>query len=93
MVLYVKRGPFPNNNIQYFSLFQKNLILKNLINKMEEWLKEKISKYSDDSNEDLVINLFQELLLFLNKSEDIYLEDNLETFEKEFYNLIYNKYS
>jgi len=60
---------------------------------MEEWLKEKISKYSDDSNEDLVINLFQELLLFLNKSEDIYLEDNLETFEKEFYNLIYNKYS
>jgi len=60
---------------------------------MEEWLKEKISKYSEDTNEDLVIKLFQELLLFLNKSEDIYLEDNLETFEKEFYNLIYNKYS
>ena len=60
---------------------------------MDEWLKEKISKYSEDTNEDLVINLFQELLLFLNKSEDIYLEDNLETFEKEFYNLIYNKYS
>jgi len=60
---------------------------------MEEWLKEKISKYSEDTNEELVINLFQELLLFLNKSEDIYLEDNLETFEKEFYNLIYNKYS
>tara|TARA_B100000768_G_C11116913_1_gene305743 strand:- start:63 stop:245 length:183 start_codon:yes stop_codon:yes gene_type:complete len=60
---------------------------------MEEWLKEKISKYSEDTNEELLINLFQELLLFLNKSEDIYLEDNLETFEKEFYNLIYNKYS
>ena len=60
---------------------------------MEEWLKEKISKYSEDTNEDLLINLFQELLSFLNKSEDIYLEDNLETFEKEFYNLIYNKYS
>ena len=60
---------------------------------MEEWLKEKISKYSEDTNEGLVNNLFQELLLFLNKSENIYLEDNLETFEKEFYNFIYNKYS
>ena len=60
---------------------------------MEEWLKEKISKYSEDTNEELLINLFQELLLFLNKSENIYLEDNLETFEKEFYNFIYNKYS
>jgi len=60
---------------------------------MEEWLKEKISKYSDDSNEDLVSHLFNELLSFLNKSEDIYLEDNLETFKKEFYNFMYNKYS
>ena len=60
---------------------------------MDEWLKEKISKYSEDTNEDLVINLFQELLLFLNKSEDIYLEDNLETFKKDFYNFIYNQYS
>ena len=60
---------------------------------MEEWLKEKISKYSEDTNEELVNNLFQELLSFLNKTEDIYLEDNLETFKKEFYNFIYNQYS
>jgi hypothetical protein len=60
---------------------------------MEDWLNEKISKYSDDSNEDLVDKLFDELLSFLNKSDDIYLEDNLETFKKEFYNFIYNKYS
>ena len=61
---------------------------------MEDWLNEKISKYSDDSNEDLVDKLFDELLLlFLNKSEDIYLEDNLETFKKDFYNFIYNQYS
>jgi hypothetical protein len=60
---------------------------------MEEWLKEKISKYSDDSNEDLVDKLFDELLSFLNKSDDIYLEETLETFKKDFYNFIYNKYS
>lgn len=60
---------------------------------MERWLNKKCSKYSDDTNKDLVNNLFQELLLFINKSEDIYLEDNIETFKKEFYNFIYNKYS
>ena len=60
---------------------------------MERWLNKKCSKYSDDLNKDLIENLFQELLSFLNKNDDIYLEEDFETFKKYFYNFIYNQYS
>jgi hypothetical protein len=60
---------------------------------MERWLYQNISKYSDDTNKDLADRLFNELLLFLEKSEDIYLEADRRTFRILFYNLIYSKYS
>ena len=60
---------------------------------MERWLSENISKYSDDKNKDLIDKLFNELLNFIKNSDDLYLEDNLETFKINFYNLMYNKYS
>jgi|TARA_Y100001958_G_C20778980_1_gene251410 hypothetical protein len=60
---------------------------------MERWLNKKCSKYSDDLNKDLIENLFQELLSFLKKNDDIYLEEDFETFKKDFYNFIYNQYS
>ena len=60
---------------------------------MERWLSENISKYSDDKNKDLVDELFNEILNFIKNSDDLYLEDDLETFKINFYNLIYSKYS
>ena len=60
---------------------------------MENWLNKKCSKYSEDLNRDLVDGLFQELMLFLKKKNDIYLEEDFETFKKDFYNFIYNQYS
>ena len=60
---------------------------------MERWLSENISKYSDDKNKDLIDKLFNELLNFIKNSDDLYLEDNLETFKINFYNLMYNKYA
>jgi hypothetical protein len=60
---------------------------------MERWLNKKCSKYSDDLNKDLIENLFQELFSFLKKNDDIYLEEDFETFKKDFYNFIYNQYS
>ena len=60
---------------------------------MERWLSENISKYSDDKNKDLIDKLFNELLNFIKNSDDLYLEDNLETFKINFYNLMYYKYS
>ena len=60
---------------------------------MEVWLNKKCSKYSDDLNKDLIEYLFQELILFLKKNDDIYLEEDFETFKKDFYNFIYNQYS
>ena len=60
---------------------------------MERWLNKKCSKYSDDLNKDLIENLFQELLSFLKENDDIYLEEDFETFKKDFYNFIYNQYS
>mgnify|MGYP006125400693 CR=1 FL=1 len=60
---------------------------------MEKWLFQNVSKYSDDKNKDLVDQLFNELINFLNKHEEIYLEEDIETFRILFYNFIYNKYS
>ena len=60
---------------------------------MDRWLNKNISKYSEDTNKDLLDTLFNEVLLFLNNSEDIYLDDDVESFKIKFYNLIYSKYS
>ena len=58
----------------------------------KRWLDKRISKYSEDKNKDLVENLFNQLMEFLQKNDNIYLEDDLESFKINFYNFIYNKY-
>jgi len=58
----------------------------------KKWLHKRISKYSEDKNQDLVENLFNQLMEFLEKNDNIYLEDDLESFKINFYNFIYNKY-
>ena len=58
----------------------------------KRWLDKKILKYSENKNKDLVENLFNQLMEFLEKNDNIYLEDDLESFKINFYNFIYNKY-
>lgn len=58
----------------------------------KRWLDKRISKYSEDKNKDLVENLFNQLMEFLEKNDNIYLEDDFESFKINFYNFIYNKY-
>ena len=58
----------------------------------KRWLDKRISKYSEDKNKDLVENLFNQVMEFLQKNDNIYLEDDLESFKINFYNFIYNKY-
>ena len=56
-----------------------------------KWLYTDISKYSNDKNKDLVDTLFLSLINFIKKHDELYLEEDLETFKVLFYQFMYTK--
>ena len=56
-----------------------------------KWLYTDISKYSNDKNKDLVDPLFLSLINFIKKHDELYLEEDLETFKVLFYQFMYTK--
>ena len=56
-----------------------------------KWLFTDISKYSNDKNKDLVDTLFLSLINFIKKHDELYLEEDLETFKVLFYQFMYTK--
>ena len=56
-----------------------------------KWLYTNISKYSNDKNKDLLDTLFLSLINFIKKHDELYLEEDLETFKVLFYQFMYTK--
>ena len=56
-----------------------------------KWLYTDISKYSNDKNKDLLDTLFLSLINFIKKHDELYLEEDLETFKVLFYQFMYTK--
>ena len=56
-----------------------------------KWLYTDISKYSNDKNKDLLDTLFLPLINFIKKHDELYLEEDLETFKVLFYQFMYTK--
>ena len=58
---------------------------------MIQWLYKNVSEHSKSTNKELIDTLFFELITMINGYEELYLEDDLETFKINFYNFIYTK--
>ena len=56
-----------------------------------KWLSMDISKYSNDKNKDVLDTLFLLLINFIKEHDELYLEEDLETFKVLFYQFMFTK--
>ena len=61
------------------------------MNEIVQWLYKDVSKYSKSTNKELIDDLFLKLLNIINEHDELYLEEDIETFKIQFYIFIYTK--
>ena len=61
------------------------------MNEIIQWLSKDVSKYSKSTNKELIDTLFLKLITMINNHDELYLEEDFETFKIQFYIFIYTK--